>query len=52
MRACHPRDLIDHVVNLCRYQRRKPELTPDLLDTVCRTYFIEEESQPGTSRAS
>ena len=52
MRACHPRDLIDHVVNLCRYQRKRPELTPDLLDTVCRSYFIEDESQPGTKQAS
>jgi len=51
MRACHPRDLIDHVVNLCRYQRRKPELTPELLDTVCQTYFIDD-SQPGTTQAS
>jgi len=51
MRACHPRDLIDHVMNLCRYQRRKPELTAELIDTVCRTYFIED-SQPATTQAS
>jgi hypothetical protein len=51
MRACHPRDLIDHVVNLCRYERRRPELTPELLDTVCQTYFIDD-SQPATTQAS
>src|SRR5262245_24606793 len=32
MRACHPRDLIDQIVHLCRYQQRKAELSTDLLD--------------------
>jgi predicted ATPase with chaperone activity len=41
-RACHPRDLIDQVVTLCRYQQRKMELTPALLDLVCQSYFIED----------
>jgi hypothetical protein len=50
MRACHPRDLIDHAVTLCRYQRRKVELTPGLLDTVCDTYFIDEP-QPEATQA-
>jgi hypothetical protein len=50
MRACHPRDLIDHAVTLCRYQRRRVELTPALLDTVCDTYFIDEP-QPETTQA-
>ncbi len=27
MRACHPRDLTDQVVSLCRYHRRPPEIT-------------------------
>ncbi|HZQ60491.1 MAG TPA: ATP-binding protein, partial [Casimicrobiaceae bacterium] len=41
MRACHPRDLTDQIVHLCRYQQRKPELTVELLDAVCHTYFLE-----------
>ena len=28
MRACHPRDLTDQVVTLCRYHRRPAEITP------------------------
>ena len=42
MRGCHPRDLIDQVVNLCRYQNREPEVTTELLDAACRSYFIED----------
>ena len=42
MRGCHPRDLIDQVLNLCRYQNHAPEITTDLLDVVCRSYFIED----------
>ena len=42
MRACHPRDLIDHVYNLCRYYGRPPAITEDLLDAACRCYFLDE----------
>jgi hypothetical protein len=48
MRACHPRDLTDQVVNLCRYLRRRPELTPKLLDDVCQSYFLEDSQTGGT----
>ena len=41
MRGCHPRDLIDQVLTLCRYQNRDPEITTELLDVACRSYFIE-----------
>jgi hypothetical protein len=49
MRACHPRDLTDQVVNLCRYQRRKAEITPYLLDQVCQSYFLEDSQTGGTA---
>jgi hypothetical protein len=50
-RGCHPRDLIDHVMALCRYEGRAPAITPALLDTVCATYFIED-GQAGPTAAS
>jgi hypothetical protein len=50
MRACHPRDLTDQVVTLCRYHRRPAEITTDLLDEVCRSYFLED-SQSGSTAA-
>src|SRR3989442_2301726 len=36
MRACHPRDLIDQVTAMCRYQEREPGILRELLDTRCR----------------
>jgi hypothetical protein len=50
MRACHPRDLTDQVVTLCRYHRRPAEITNDLLDEVCQSYFLED-SQSKTTQA-
>ena len=50
MRACHPRDLTDQIVNLCRYQRRTAEITPELLDAVCQSYFLED-AQAGATAA-
>src|SRR5689334_5700329 len=47
LRACHPRDLIEQVVDRCRYQQRTPELTRDLIDQACSTYFIEETESQG-----
>jgi hypothetical protein len=44
MRACHPRDLIEQVVDRCRYQRQEPAITRDLLDAACHSYFLEEAS--------
>ena len=43
MRACHPRDLIEHIVNLCRYRKKALEVTPVLLDEACRTYFLDKQ---------
>jgi SpoVK/Ycf46/Vps4 family AAA+-type ATPase len=52
MRACHPRDLTDQIVSLCRYHRRPAELTPDLLDAVCQSYFLEDvQIQTGATAA-
>jgi hypothetical protein len=46
MRACHPRDLVEQVVDMCRYQNREPAITRELLDSACGSYFLEEtESQ-------
>jgi predicted ATPase with chaperone activity len=50
-RACHPRDLIDQVMALCRYEQRPAGITPELLDRVCQTYFIDD-TQVGPTSAS
>jgi hypothetical protein len=41
MRCCHPRDIVEQVVDMSRYQGREPTLARDLLDAACRSYFVE-----------
>jgi predicted ATPase with chaperone activity len=45
-RGCHPRDLIDHVCDLARFLEIEASLTPDLLDSACRSYFLDASAQP------
>jgi predicted ATPase with chaperone activity len=42
MRACHPRDLVEQMVTLCRYRKQPIAITPRLLDEACRTYFLDK----------
>jgi predicted ATPase with chaperone activity len=51
MRACHPRDLVAQVVDMCRYQNRPPQITRELLDHACRNYFLEEQAGKQAARA-
>jgi hypothetical protein len=46
MRSCHPRDLIEQVTALCRYQGREPVITRQLLDAACTSYFIDSTRGP------
>jgi hypothetical protein len=48
MRACHPRDLISQVIDICRYTNREPVITRELLDAACGSYFIEESESQGS----
>jgi hypothetical protein len=52
MRACHPRDLIEQVVDMCRYHGREPVITRELLDAACGNYFIEEIQSQGAEKSS
>jgi hypothetical protein len=47
MRACHPRDLVEQVIDMCRYQQREPAITRELLDAACASYFLEESDSQG-----
>jgi len=40
-RGCHPRDLIAHVEDISKYREAAPELTIELVDRACRSYFLE-----------
>ncbi|HSK18051.1 MAG TPA: hypothetical protein VK912_02850 [Longimicrobiales bacterium] len=39
-RACHPRDIVDHVTDVARYLGVAPALTPELIDRACESYFL------------
>ncbi|NJK80519.1 MAG: ATP-binding protein [Chloroflexaceae bacterium] len=38
-RMCHPRDIIDQMISIAKYNMEKVTLNPDLLDAACATYF-------------
>jgi hypothetical protein len=40
MRACHPRDLVNAVLDLAAYQNRPRTITRELLDAACASYFV------------
>jgi len=50
MRACQPRDLVNHVLDLASYQKRSPVITRELLDAACASYFLEEVEHQAASR--
>jgi predicted ATPase with chaperone activity len=47
MRACHPRDLVEQVVDQCRYQQQDLTITRAALDKACAAYFLEEAQSQG-----
>jgi hypothetical protein len=40
-RACHPRDIIDHLLDIAKYLEVEPTLSADLVDRACRSYFLD-----------
>jgi predicted ATPase with chaperone activity len=50
VRACHPRDVVDHVCDTARYLEVAPELSEDLLERACASYFLDVAAEPGDLR--
>jgi hypothetical protein len=42
LRACHPRDLLDNLLDSARFSGQAPELTSQALDRACHNYFVKE----------
>ncbi len=40
-RACHPRDLVDQLIDTARYLNVTPALNKELVDRACDAYFVE-----------
>lgn len=41
MQAVHPRDIIKIIVAICDYTNSPVEMTPDLIDEACASYFVD-----------
>jgi hypothetical protein len=41
LRACHPRDLLDEILDIARYRDVAPALSRELIDRACRAYFVK-----------
>jgi MoxR-like ATPase len=46
LRGCHPRDLVEAIIDYCRYEGRPPVFSVDVLDEVCTTYFLRPMHAP------
>ena len=46
LRGCHPRDLIEAVIDAARFERQTPALTPAMIDEACTTYFLHPMNAP------
>jgi predicted ATPase with chaperone activity len=42
-KACHPRDLVDLLLDITRFYGKEPVLAPEWLDLACTSYFVELE---------
>jgi len=51
MRGCHPRDILEQVVDICRYQNKPLVITRELLDQACKNYFLEEQAKKAPTAA-
>jgi predicted ATPase with chaperone activity len=40
-RACHPRDIVDQLIDIARYMNVQPALTKSQIDHACDAYFVE-----------
>jgi predicted ATPase with chaperone activity len=39
--ACHPRDIVDHLIDVAHYRNHPPEMTREAIAAAWRSYFVE-----------
>lgn len=44
-RMCQPRDILDQLISIARYNMETPTLSADLIDAACLTYFPNKEKK-------
>jgi hypothetical protein len=45
VRAVHPRDILDQLIDIARYMNRPPKLTKELIDRAAAAYFVDLEGE-------
>jgi len=41
LRSCHPRDILDHLTDIARFQGIPPRLNKESVDHACSGYFVD-----------
>ena len=41
LRACHPRDLVEQIATIARYNEEEPALSKEYIDQACANYFVQ-----------
>jgi hypothetical protein len=44
-RMCQPRDLLDQMISIAKYNMERVNFSPDLIDAACTTYFINNKQR-------
>src|SRR4029079_7076217 len=44
-RMCHPRDILDQMISIGKYNLERVTFNPDLIDAGCATYFVSTEKK-------
>ncbi len=44
-RMCQPRDLLDQMISIAKYNMERVNFSPDLIDAACDTYFISSNKR-------
>jgi predicted ATPase with chaperone activity len=44
MRSVHPRDILEQIIDIAKYENRPPALAKDLLDRAAKAYFVDLDS--------
>ena len=44
-RMCQPRDILDQMMSIAKYNMERVNFSPDLIDAACSTYFIQEQKR-------
>jgi hypothetical protein len=48
LRGCQPRDLISQAISLAEYLGKPPELSTEILEAACASYFVDDREAPAS----